>query len=118
MVSSALSFHNPFVNGGRSYGTSASVLMMPMLPVESTSRMPLTAESAVIPPPMIRYLYFGIFRLEVGCRGLFGKSAGFIVSRHAIGCGDKTPCAIRAMWKFLYLHVNLRHTTRIGGPFR
>src|SRR5437868_1739662 len=31
-----------------------------MLPLESISRIPWTAESAVIPPPTIRYLNFGM----------------------------------------------------------
>ena len=31
------------------------MLIIPMPPVESTSRMPSRAAAAVIPPPMIRY---------------------------------------------------------------
>src|ERR1041385_2103681 len=56
MSSMDLSFHNPLVNGGRSYGGSFSALINPIVPLRSTSRIPCTAASAVMPPPMMRYL--------------------------------------------------------------
>ena len=53
--SSGSPFHSPFESGGRLYGASGSALMIPMLPVASTSRMPSAAAAAVMPPPMIKY---------------------------------------------------------------
>src|SRR3954462_15432412 len=60
MLSNDLSFQRPFVSGGRSYGGSDSMLIRPMLPLESISRIPWTAASAVMPPAMMRYLKLGM----------------------------------------------------------
>src|SRR5437879_11215418 len=45
ILSIGLSFQRAFVRGGRSYGMSASALMIPMLPDASASRIPCTAAS-------------------------------------------------------------------------
>src|ERR1051326_6736585 len=49
-------FQSAFERGGLSYGGCGSLPIIPMEPVASISRIPLTAASAVIPPPTIRYL--------------------------------------------------------------
>ena len=53
-------FHSAFERGGRSYGLSGSSPMSPIEPLGSTSRIPVTAASPVIPAPTIRYLKCGI----------------------------------------------------------
>ncbi len=52
--SSGSPFHSPFERGGREYGGSFSALISPTGAFASSSRMPRTAASAVIPPPTIR----------------------------------------------------------------
>src|ERR1041385_9406587 len=49
-------FQSAFERGGLSYGGGGSLPIIPMEPVASISRIPLTAASAVIPPPPTRHL--------------------------------------------------------------
>src|ERR1051326_714947 len=56
IVSTDSPFHSAFERGGRFDGGSDSTPMTPILPSVSMPRIPCTAASPVIPPPMMRYL--------------------------------------------------------------
>src|ERR1051326_8955197 len=56
IVSNASPFQSDFDKGGRLYGGSGSSAIIPILPSGSRLRIPPTAASPVIPPPMIKYL--------------------------------------------------------------
>ena len=60
------SVHSFLLRAGRGYGESTSALRMAIDPSLSISRMPWAAESAAIPPPMMRYWYVVMCAPKVG----------------------------------------------------
>src|ERR1051326_3675556 len=65
IVSNASPFQSDFDKGGRLYGGSGSSAIIPILPSGSRLRIPPTAASPVIPPPMIKYLKCSICFLSL-----------------------------------------------------
>jgi hypothetical protein len=53
MLLSGVPLQSHLESGGRLYGECGSAVITPMEPVSSTSRIPVMAAAAAIPPPMI-----------------------------------------------------------------